>query len=275
MITCNLMGGLGNQLFQIFATLSYAFNNKEPFCFLHTETLGNRITYWNTFLSHLKKFTVNNLPKMHVIRESGFHYNELTFDSHHSNICLQGYFQSYKYFENNYETICKFIKLEEQKTLIRNKYAHDYETFTSMHFRVGDYKNIQQCHPIMSYEYYNNCMKYIMEKTNNTRLTIFYFCEKEDDDIVGETINKLQIEHPSSNFIKIDFDIADWEQVLMMSLCRYNIIANSSFSWFGAYFNSQEDKIICYPEVWFGHALSNTHNTKDLCPNTWSKISCN
>jgi hypothetical protein len=65
--------------------------------------------------------------------------------------------------------------------------------------------------------------------------------------------------------------IEDWRQLLLMSCCQHNIIANSSFSWWAAYFNDNSEKIICYPEQWFGLQLSN-HNTSDMCPKSWNKI---
>jgi hypothetical protein len=55
-----------------------------------------------------------------------------------------------------------------------------------------------------------------------------------------------------------------------MSLCKHNIIANSSFSWWGAYFNENLEKIVCYPSVWFGKNVE--HNVVDLFPNRWVKI---
>ena len=62
----------------------------------------------------------------------------------------------------------------------------------------------------------------------------------------------------------------DYEELILMSLCKHNIIANSTFSWWGAYFNTNPAKIVCYPSIWFGPDV--THNTKDLCPESWTKI---
>ena len=66
MISCDLMGGLGNQLFQIFATISYAMQSKQPFNFLDKKTLVNRPTYWNNFLMYLKNFLISKTPTSFV-----------------------------------------------------------------------------------------------------------------------------------------------------------------------------------------------------------------
>jgi len=274
MITCELMGGLGNQLFQIFATISYAIKHKQSFCFLYKRQLGNRPTYWSNFLVSLRNFTTHIKPQLLTIKESGFHYEELQPPSQEEHTSLHGYFQSYKYFEQHWNTLFRLIRLDEQKNAIKYKYNHNYDNLVSMHFRLGDYKQIQHYHPIMKYEYYKNSIQHISTTTNNNKLKILYFCEKDDDKDVQIIIDSLQQQFPDCRFVKIDHGIVDWEQLLMMSMCRHNIIANSTFSWWGAYFNSHDDKIVCYPDIWFGPAMPDK-NLNDLFPKTWSKIDSN
>jgi len=275
MISCELMGGLGNQLFQIFATISYAMKHRQPFKFLYKDFLGNRPTYWNTFLNSLMAFTVKQRPTMTVIKETGFQFQIIQDPVQGEDSTLKGYFQSYKYFETHKNTLVRLIRLEEQKARVKSQYNHNYDNLVSMHFRLGDYKNLQDCHPLMKYEYYRNSVQHIIDTTENIKLKILYFCEKEDEEDVQIIIDKLKTKFPECRFVKIDHGIVDWEQMLMMSLCRHNIIANSSFSWWGAYFNLREDKIVCYPDVWFGLKLADINDTRDLFPETWSKISCN
>ena len=103
MITCNLMGGLGNQIFQIFATISYAIKSKNQFKFLNVASLGGgsttvRYTFWETFFINVKPFLISELPQqIHVIRENGFPYNALPIhEMVKRNVVIFGYFQSYK-----------------------------------------------------------------------------------------------------------------------------------------------------------------------------------
>jgi hypothetical protein len=269
------MGGLGNQLFQIFATIAYSIRVKQPFRFLYTEFLGKRQTYWNTFLLSLKGFTTTvPLDNSVTLKERGFGYNELPIlqNIEYQNVSLYGYFQSYKYFDSHYETLCKIIRLDNQKNKIKQKYLHAYDCtqLISMHFRLGDYKMLPDYHPIMTYKYYFNCIQHIISTTNNPELHILYFCEKDDNTVVHKTIKMLSVAFPVCKFIKAVDTITDWEQLLMMSCCHHNIIANSTFSWWGAYFNRYGDKIVCYPSVWFGP--KNPVSTADLFPTSWNKI---
>jgi hypothetical protein len=271
------MGGLGNQLFQIFATISYAIKSRNMFKFTNAKTLGSgattiRNTYWDSFFSRLKHFTTDEFPKLNVISEKDFTFNELPVNKMiNQDVIISGYFQSYKYFEENYEIICKMIGLEKMKENLLNKLNYgDMNNSISMHFRIGDYKPIQHVHPIMTKEYYSRCLHYIQSKDSTTIFTILYFCEDVDLEDVEDKIEYLTKEFPNYIFVRGDNTLEDWEQMLLMSCCHHNIIPNSSFSWWSAYFNSSVDKIVCYPSVWFGKDLK--HNTKDLCPLEWIKI---
>jgi len=297
MITCNLMGGLGNQIFQIFATISYAFKVKEQFRFLNVQTLGDgyttlRYTFWDSFFKNFKPLLLNHdqFPNnMNIIKERSFKYNELpvnntninntnvnntNINNTNINIILSGYFQSYKYFKPYYKTICNLIGLEKMKDELLFKCGLKPETFKnliSLHFRIGDYVKASHCHPILTSNYYKNCLNYYKSLYPENNYIILYFCEDDDIETVTNSINELKVLFPEYVFLRGDNTLVDWEQMLLMSLCRHNIIANSTFSWWGAYFNSNEDKIVCYPSVWFGKIVNN--DTSDLCPDSWIKIS--
>jgi hypothetical protein len=273
------MGGLGNQIFQIFTTISYAIRSRNQFNFLALETLGEgattvRYTFWKTFFSNLQPFLINELSFVHVIREKGFPFAELPiYEMLNKNVMISGYFQSYKYFQHQYSIICRIIGLDKMKQDLLAKLNLNYGDLVnniSIHFRIGDYKKIQHVHPLATYEYYERAINYIKLLKPNKDFTILFFCEDDDIDEVLTTINKLKEKFPNYEFTRGENTLADWEQMLLMSMCHHNIIANSSFSWWSAYFNSWLDKIVCYPSVWFGEVINN--DTKDLCPSSWVKI---
>uniref|UniRef100_A0A6C0D4D6 Alpha-1,2-fucosyltransferase n=1 Tax=viral metagenome TaxID=1070528 RepID=A0A6C0D4D6_9ZZZZ len=274
-ISSTLMGGLGNQLFQIFATLAYSVRNQCVPIFSYSDklTIGKvRNTYWANLLSNLKKYTTANLFGFPTYREHGFHYSELPV--YNQNLTLFGYFQSYKYFENEQEQLYKLIGLaEQQKNAIfefPSYFANDYLPI-SMHFRLDDYKAIQDVHPVMPYEYYRNAIIHMIGSINiDSPIKILCFYQEIDFSDVNSMIKRLQSEFDFIIFEHIDHTIEDWKQMLLMSCCKHNIIANSTFSWWGAYFNQNSDKIVCYPTVWFGPTIK--HNLKDLFPDTWTKI---
>ncbi len=287
MLTCQLMGGLGNQLFQIFATISYAIKSKNAFAFQNIEKLifSNstiRETFWTTFLSKLKFCLIKEFPEdIILLKENGFMFNEIDNNQlMNKNTCLFGYFQSYKYFEEYYDTICDLINLDFQKkeVIVKSGLTEEYLNNTiSMHFRLGDYKKLPNHHPILTYKYYKKCLQFFETIKNIsselkmlTILNVLYFCEDDDVEDVIITINKLEKKFPNYNFIRASNLLKDYEQMLLMSCCANNIIANSSFSWWGAYFNSNPQKVVCYPNIWFGPACN--HNTSDLFPLSWYKI---
>ena len=275
------MGGLGNQIFQIFATISYAIKTRQQFKFSNTKTLGSgkatiRNTYWDSFFYRLKLFTVNEFPKLDIIQEKEFAFNELPLYeiiNPTKNFIIYGYFQSYKYFESNYNIICRMIGLETMKENLLKKVNYDFDSLKntiSMHFRIGDYKKLQHFYPILKKEYYQKCLEHIQIADSNSLYRVFYFCEDADIADVKEIIEYLSKVFPLFTFTRGENNLEDWEQMLLMSCCHHNIIANSTFSWWAAYFNSWEDKIVCYPSNWFCETVK--HDTSDLCPNYWKSI---
>jgi hypothetical protein len=273
------MGGLGNQIFQIFATISYAIKSKSQFKFMNMESLGGgsttvRNTYWKTFFSNMRPFLISSMPAVTVIREIGFPYNELPVrEMINKDILIYGYFQSYKYFHDNYNVISRMVGINKMREtlLLKLDLSNEYtENTISMHFRIGDYKKIQDFHPLATYGYYERSLQHLQSRHPTKTFNVLFFCEDIDFDDVTVTINKLTVKFPSYNFTRASNALSDWEQMLLMSCCHHNIIANSSFSWWGAYFNAFADKLVYYPSVWFGPAAR--IDTRDLCPSDWIKI---
>lgn len=286
-VSCYLMGGLGNQLFQIFATISYGIDSGRVILFPFTPVLTtgtHRPTYWNNFLKSFLLFTTNNptnkftneaLYSFPVINEHGFTYNKIPHAINNPVILLHGYFQSYKYFKHNQATLFSMLKLDQWHTDIRREYFSGENAAgvnVSMHFRIGDYQDIQHVHPVLPYQYYMNAIREIRGRLGQSNIRILYFCEAPDLHIIEPFITKLKSKFEDIKFVNVDSSITDWKQMLMMSCCDHNIIANSTFSWWGAYLNRNPTKIVCYPNKWFGPALANKP-TDDLFPPEWRKIS--
>ena len=177
-ITTHIMGGLGNQLFQIFTTISYAITNKVKFIFPYSSILKdptiNRYTYWDSLLESLKMFTTFNnnhntdLYNFSIFRENGFNYQILPIFQ--MNTMIYGYWQSYKYFHDKTDIIFKMIRLRQIKESIKSEFSRYFDEnldLISMHFRLGDYKLKQDYHPILPYEYYEKSIHYILEKTTD------------------------------------------------------------------------------------------------------------
>jgi len=95
--------------------------------------------------------------------------------------------------------------------------------------------------------------------------------KKQTSNILFSNIIIRPNEFPIIEFERATNTLDDWQQMLLMSCCNHNIIANSSFSWWGAYFNVNPTKIICYPSIWFGPKMSDVVVT-DLFPDEWVRI---
>jgi hypothetical protein len=297
-ITIEIMGGLGNQLFQIVALISHCIRTKRSFYFENKPIAhGERKKYyWDTLLLHkLKGFIKPDTNSILTYNEPAFHYTTIPVFNPQQNVKLFGYFQSYKYFEEHKDLIFRLINLKESQQQIREKVAPylpttEFDNMVSLHFRLGDYKHQQHNHPVMPVEYYEKALEHLLIDTTNDKNKnnnennkknnnqhkkcwfILYFCEENDIANVNEKINRLKQNDKFKNltFIKVPSNLEDWEQMLTMSLCKHHIIANSTFSWWGAYLG-EESQLVYYPNIWFGQALG-LKNMEDLCLKEWKKV---
>jgi hypothetical protein len=144
---------------------------------------------------------------------------------------------------------------EQTKNYLTEKYSDIlFENTCSIHVRRGNYVERQDFHPLQSIDYYKQAISIIGE---NTLFLIFSddieWCESNLDFIK----NKIFI---SGNL--------DYQDLYLMSMCNHNIIANSSFSWWGAWLNNHKDKKIIYPSLWF----NNGPDSSEIGGENWIKI---
>lgn len=311
MLVCNLKGGLGNQLFQLYTTIAASMHLHIPFKFFNDSRIGNRGTYWTTlfrrlnpvFLISRTQFMQTHSATLQVVHEP--HFNYLPFerlfahvdtspDSNRS-FLLDGYFQSPNYFKPVRETISRMLQIEQSRDAVRPKWraileqngvpaADTSETAAdtvSMHFRLGDYKGLPNHYPIVPLSYYRDALLHLEQKTGKlVGRVILYFCEDDDfAQVTRDYITPLSSEFAHLKWVRCkstslhpEHAMDDWEEMLAMSLCNHHIIANSSFSWWGAYFNPHYARVY-YPSRWFGPSLKH-HHTHDLFPAEWTRIDC-
>jgi hypothetical protein len=176
------------------------------------------------------------------------------------NININGYFQSHLYFDHCRNEILSCFQLKpEHYHYIFNKYP-SIKNKNSIHVRRGDYLLLKDYHPIQTMDYYNKAIDYIGEndeyyvfsddiewcKENFKDYNCEFIEERPHDKNETVTLNEAQREANSKKFLKQDII-----ELFMMSLCKNNIIANSSFSWWAAYLNENPQKNITAPSNWF------------------------
>ena len=251
MVSCTLAGGLGNYLFQIAAAHCVAVKNNDVSMFDFDSSIRVHRSikvYQDNILRNVKV----GMPILKVqYDEPSFAYNELPYQE---GMLLNGYFQSEKYL--NRSLVLDLYSIDDvSKKYIHEKYGNNFDKSVSIHIRRGDYLQRQDRHPVQSIDYYKNAIEYF-DKSKK-----FYILS---DDIEW---CKLHFKGDQFKFIENEKDYID---LWIMSLCEHNIIANSSFSWWGAWLNQNPNKIVIAPKNWFGPKKK--LDDKDLVPSRWIKI---
>lgn len=263
-ITCDILGpgdgkynfGLCNQMFQVAALYSHAYDNnlKVTFPQIKNPSFGN---YHHNIFSKVPREDID---------ASKFFYLELNYGYHdlvsRDDIIYRGYMQSERYFAHNRQLILDLFSPTDQiKKYIEDKYSKILScNALSIHIRRGDYVNLPDHHPIASSEYYTRAIKYLISNTQIDSYVIFsddiHYCKG----VFGESEDITYIEREE-----------DYIDLYLMSYCNHNIIANSTFSWWGAWLNQNPNKIVVAPKEWFGPARIDL-DTRDLIPKTWIKL---
>jgi len=253
MVTSILRGGLGNYLFQIGAanTLALLYNDIAIFDFNSSSKVHQDInTYKNNILRNINE----GIPKVNYtfIEPRDFSYLGIGYAR---NIMLDGYFQSDKYLLKEY--ILELFAIDPVSyDYIKSKYKNILESNStvSVHVRRGDYVQIQDKFPVQDISYYSNAFTYFPDAM---------FIVFSDD------IEWCKQNFKGDNFIFIENE-HDYIDLYLMSLCKHNIIANSSFSWWGTYLNTNHDKKVIAPKLWFGP--SKKLKTENIYCDNWTVI---
>jgi hypothetical protein len=242
MITYNKLGingRLGNQMFQYGVLLG--IHAKKGLEIVLNEKLSDSlelVKHFNITVPHF--FNERDIRIGSTYKEEFFHYDRRLFNKVTDGFNIEGYFQSYKYFEHCEDLVREQFTfkpeiLNQARTYIENV-KKDRQVVT-IHVRRTDYVNLPNHHPLCSVDYYNRAISHF-----NQDETTFIVCS-DDINWCKENIKAKNIVYSTNNTF-IDLCI--------MSLADHNIIANSSFSWWGSWLNINKDKKVITPSTWFG-----------------------
>jgi len=290
MVIVRLIGGLGNQLFQYalgralaasrsttlklditdyetYKVRAYAlshFNVIESFA-TRDEILRLRGGGWMAQHPSRRLHRLIPFRKDSYVLEKGFAFDPEVLRSP-DDVYLEGYWQSEKYFRSiegllRREFVIRHsLSSRDQEMAVRIARCNA----VSLHVRRGDYVSnpgSSRVHGLCGADYHQAAVRRIAEVVPQPHLFVF------SDDPQWAAGN-LHLGHPMTIVTGND-SRRDYEDLHLMSLCRHHIVANSSFSWWGAWLDTNPDKIVIAPERWFAREQ---HDTRDLFPPTWQVI---
>lgn len=250
-------GRLGNQLFQIAATIGYALENGCKYYFKNFKyekylNLNYTSPYEDFVNIEYKEtdFSYNKIPKVSDL---------LKHTDNNTIISLSGYFQSEKYFKQNSFIVKKSFELRKNhKKYLYEKYNLEDNNYCGIHVRRTDYVN-NPYYEQLNKEYYLNAVKTLYgNEWNNIHYIV---CS---DDI--EYCKNMFSDFNNVAYSNENIDIYD---LYLLSYCKDLIMANSSFSWWSAFLKEENYGRVITPTLWFTSKLL---NTKDLYLEKWIKI---
>lgn len=292
MIIVKLMGGLGNQMFQYATGSALAkrlntqlvlditgYDNMHPDdtprhyeldCFALNTELASEEALSRVRPAGEQAGLRDRLARQLSSKGPIFSYSEdplqspSQFKNLRNNTYLIGWWQDEAYFKSIRSQLAKEFKPLKRSAVCKKieKEILATEESVSLHVRRGDYvsnKNANKHHGLAPLDYYKTSIQEFSQKMKNPVFYIF------SDDIAW---CKKNIK--AKNIVFVENTAAGYEDMYLMSLCKHNIIANSSFSWWGAWLNTNEKKIVIAPKVWFQNTESN--NATDIVPSEWKRL---
>lgn len=240
MISCNLKGGLGNQLFQIAATHALARKNNDICGF---DLSKNK--YKNNILSKVN--SIQNFKPFGFYNETSFNYKKIKYNK---NMILSGYFQSEKYFLDYKESILDLFVISPKDVKFILNCLPSGKPITSVHVRRGDYLKLTDVYHLCDASYFKRAMELVGD-------SFFIFISDDINWCVRNFGDNLNCFFPNFNSDILDFTL--------MTICDNNIICNSTFSWWGSYLN-KNSKIFA-PKKWFN--FKGPADVSDLYRSEW------
>lgn len=246
-------GQLGNQMFQY--ALLVGVKYKIGADIVIDPEVRNRSYLFDFF--DLKECRISSFSTENIFQEQQYEYTNEVFNiTNDTN--YRGYFQTEKYFKHCAKEVKKEYIFKSNITDKVDSFLEGYRSkrLVSIHVRRGDYLLYPDAHPVCSVDYYNLAME-MLDGEN-----VLFICTSNDIEWCKENIKRSNIVY---NYKDISHDMC------LISKCHDHIIANSTFSWWGAWLSDNEDKKIIAPKKWFGTRYS-SWDTKDLYCDNFIKI---
>ena len=291
MIIIQLMGGLGNQMFQYalgrrlaqerntslkldlawFQTQTERSFQLDTFricaeiASFHDRELLTRAN-WSGLRGRIYRAFQRRLPYYfrRIVKERDpFLFDSNIIDKVSRNAYLIGYWQTEKYFHTIASLLHKELMLGEQFSAACQAWEGKIRAphSISLHVRHGDYLNNNQFYEICSLEFYDKAINHMRRLFPGSTLFVF----SDDMDWARQNLNN----YVPIEFVEINNKNKDQEELLLMSMCHHHIIANSTYGWWGAWLGNELDKVVITPQKWFTDP--NWHTT-DLIPENWIKL---